>query len=121
MSRPQRVADMEAVATELAAEIGNVVRNDGLLLRDQQRSGGSEVVVEDLASLVRQFCGPSVDEIDRAIIELQAMRDVVRNEGERIEREVADYVSMTRTATASTKVIVEGLAKWRSALAPKAA
>ena len=83
---------------------------------EQRRGGGSEAAVEDMGLLLHRIFGPAVDEIDRAIFELQAMRDVVRNEGERVQREVADCVSMSQTAMASTRIIAEGLAQWRSAM-----
>jgi hypothetical protein len=116
MSRPQPLANVEAAPTDLVGEIGDFVRADALFGREQRRGGGSEAAVEDMRFLLDRIFGPSVDEIDRAISELQTMRDVVRNEGERVQREVADYVSMSQTAMASTKLIAEGLAHWRSAM-----
>ena len=56
-----------------------------------------------------------LDEIDRAISELQSMQDMVRSESERVEREITTYASMSQAAMASTKIIADGLAHWQSA------
>jgi hypothetical protein len=116
MSKPQRLVDMEAMATELAGEIGEFVRADASSGREQRRGGGSEVAVADMRLVLPRISAVPMDEIDRAILELQTMRDLVRHEGERIEREIADYVSMSQTAMASTKIIAEGLAQHLGAL-----
>jgi hypothetical protein len=119
MSRPQRL--VEAAATDLAGDIGDIsgfVRADVLFSRERRRDGGGEAAVEDIRLVLHRLSGATVDEIDRVIFELQAMRDVVQNEGARIQREVTEYASMSRTAMASTQIIAEGLAHWRSAAAP---
>jgi hypothetical protein len=116
MSKPQRLADVEAMATELAGEIGDIVRGDASSSREQRRGGGSEVPVQDMRLMLPRISAVPMDEIDRAILELQTMRDLVRHEGERIEREIADYMSMSQTAMASTKIIAEGLAQHLGAL-----
>ena len=118
VSKPQRLADVEAAATNLAGEVGDFVRADAWSWREEPRGGDSDPTVEDIGLLLHRIIGPSVDEIERAIFELQAMREVVRNEGKRLRREVTDYVTMSHSAMASTKIIAEGLAHWRSAIAP---
>ena len=118
MTKPQRLADVETAATDLVGDIGDFVRAESLIRRERWRDGGSEAAVGDIRLLLHQLAAASADEIDRVILELQAMRDVVRNEGERIQRDVIDYANMSQTALASTKIIAEGLAHWRSATAP---
>jgi hypothetical protein len=115
MSKPQRLADVEAAASELAGEIGDFVRSDASFLRARRRAGGSEVPVEDMHLALHRISAAPIDEMDRLILELQTMRDLVRHEGERLEREINDYVSLSETAMASTRIIAGGLAHCRSA------
>jgi hypothetical protein len=42
------------------------------------------------------------------------MREFLRNEGERVQREIAGYATVSQTAAASMKVISESMAQWRS-------
>jgi hypothetical protein len=64
--------------------------------------------------LVQRVAGASISEIDNVIEELRTMREFLRDEGERV-RETARYASAGQTAAASTKVIAESMAQWRSA------
>ena len=59
--------------------------------------------------------GSSADEIDRIVGELQALRELLGREGARVQREIAEYASLSESAMQSTKVIAEGLAQWKSA------
>jgi hypothetical protein len=46
--------------------------------------------------------------------ELKSLRNYVLNEGQRIEREVTEYVRLNQGAIESTKVITETLLKWKT-------
>jgi hypothetical protein len=118
MSKHQRLADVEAAASELAGEIGDFVRSDASFLRARRRAGGTEVPIEEMRSMLHRISAAPMNEIARVILELETMRDLVRHEGERIEREIKDYVSMSETAMASTRSLAGDLARWRSAAAP---
>jgi hypothetical protein len=93
----------------------------------------SEVEISDTAmrmlegeirALVRgdKAAGPCVDllaagaasiaEIEKLIEELQVARDYLREEGERVQRLTARYAHLTRTASASVKMISQSW-QWR--------
>ena len=65
--------------------------------------------------LIRRVSGASMKEIDRVISELQSLRDMLRNEGERVSREIAGYVTLNQAATAVMKIIADSLTQWKSA------
>jgi hypothetical protein len=46
--------------------------------------------------------------------ELSAVRDMLRNEGERVQREVSGYASLSQTAMTSMKIIGDSLVQWKS-------
>jgi len=115
MTKPQRLTDVEAAATELASEISDIVRADAFVRRERWQASDSEAAVENASSLICRISSAMLNEIDRAISELQSMQDVVRCESERVEREITNYASMGQTTMASIKILADGLAHWRSA------
>ena len=58
----------------------------------------------------------SVTEIENLIGELERLRDFVRQEGIRLQREIEGYARLSEEATKSTKIIAESVAQWKSAL-----
>lgn len=69
--------------------------------------------VTDLCGDVLLAGAASVSEIEKLMAELQAARDYLQTEGERLRREAARYSHLTRTAMASVKIISENMDKWR--------
>ena len=55
----------------------------------------------------------SIADIERLMAELQAARDYLQAEGERVRRVNANYAHLAQTASASARVIAESIAKWR--------
>ena len=55
----------------------------------------------------------SIEEIDKLMEELRVARDYLRIEGERVRSINARYAHLTRTASASVKIIAESMGKWR--------
>jgi len=116
-SKPERLGEVDeaaaaAVASEFEGEIREFVRRDVSFRRRTRAESGSEAV-EHVASLVQRVAGASMDDIERVIGELQAMRDMLRNEGERVQREIAGYASLSQAANASMKLISDSLAQWK--------
>jgi len=101
-------------------EIREFVRRDVAYLRktrpetEPAPGANGDAVTENLNSLIRRVSGASMEEIDRVILELQAVRDMLRSEGERVTREISGYASLSHAATTSMKVIADSLTQWRS-------
>ena len=55
----------------------------------------------------------SIADIDRLMAELQAARDYLQAEGERVRQINANYAHLAQTASASARVISESIGKWR--------
>jgi hypothetical protein len=70
---------------------------------------------EDLNSVVRRVAGDSIEEIDRVIRALENVRDMMRNEGERVSREIAGYASLSHAAATAMKVIADSIHQWKDA------
>ena len=67
----------------------------------------------DIAPLVQKFGATAISEIEKMIGELQAARDFLQSEGERVQRETERYTNLTQTASASVKIISDTVAGWR--------
>jgi len=88
------------------------VKNVVTLLAKQQPEAPAESA-EQLNEIIRHIATDSVENIDRVIFDLKSVRDVLRDEGIRISREVNDYASLNQAAAAAMKVIAENLKQWK--------
>src|SRR3954468_16504254 len=116
---PERLGDInQAAASAVEGEIREFVRRDVAHLRRQRTGAEGDPVSDNLNSLIRRVSGASMEEIDRVILELQGVRDMLRNEGERVSREIAGYASLSHAAMTAMKVIGDSLTQWKSAPKP---
>jgi hypothetical protein len=113
---PEKLGDLAQAAT-FEGEIREFVRRDVASVRGQRGTGepGGEPIAENLNSLIRRVSGASVEEIDRIILEMQGVRDMLRGEGERISREIAGYASLSHAAMTAMTVIGDSLKQWKNA------
>ena len=102
--------------TPIEEEISNTVRSDRLAenahaVQTASRTGGE--LSETIGELVQKVGAPSIEEIERLIGDLQAARNYLKAEAERIQQETARYAHLSDTASASVKIIIESLSQWR--------
>jgi|SoiMethySBSTD1v2_1073268.scaffolds.fasta_scaffold832690_2 hypothetical protein len=114
--RSERRGDAEAAAvvTEVEGEIRDFIRRDVSYLRRPREANADTGAVDSINALIQRVSGASVDEIDRVISELQHVRDTLRREGERVQREISGYAGLSQAAMASMKVIAENLQQWKA-------
>ena len=102
----------QAVEAAVEGEIREFVRRDGANLRRAPETD-SEMVANNITTLLQRVAGTSVQEIDRLIAELQTLRALLQEEGARVQRELAAYAHLSQSAMQSTKIIAESLAQWK--------
>jgi len=110
-NRNRRAHDVDqAAGNALEGEIREFVRRDGTLLH-RQRSDADPAndPAENLNESIRRVARASIEEIDRVILELQSVRDMLRSEGERLSRESAHYASLNQHFMSGIKVVAENL------------
>jgi len=98
-------------------EPSDVDRAAASVIPHQQKSAANPAngpAAEKLNELIRRVSGASMEEIDRVISELQSVSDMLRNEGERVSREIAGYASLSHALMTAMKVISDSLTLWRS-------
>jgi hypothetical protein len=71
--------------------------------------------VEDLDSLIRRVAAASMDGIDSTLRELESLREMLRNEGQRVSGEVAEYASLSLSSMNAMKAIAESLRQFKQA------
>jgi hypothetical protein len=119
MTSSEQIAGENPTTNEFEGEIREFVRKDVAPWRKRpERTDLAETQAENVSMLVQRVAGASMSEIDNVIEELRGMREFLRSEGERVQREIAGYATVSQTAAASMKVIAESMAQWRSASGP---
>jgi hypothetical protein len=65
-------------------------------------------------AMIQRVSGASVAEIDRLIGELQSVREFLLNDGQRLQRELTEYVRLNLGALESTRIVAESLTKMKA-------
>src|SRR5215471_4912202 len=109
--KPEKLNDVDqAAAAAFEGEIREFLRRER-----NEADAASEPISDNLNALIRRVSGASMEEIDRVILELQGVRDMLRSEGERVGREIAGYASLSHAAMTAMKVIGDSLMQWKNA------
>jgi len=85
------------------------------LLRGRKANGSASASTEseernvELASQISQISFRSVQEIDHLIDGLQGIRQKLDDDGDRIQREIGQYVSFSESIVDLTKIVSDGM------------
>jgi hypothetical protein len=93
-------------ATQLEEDLTALIRRDSPPSRHRDREPVPDPTSGHLNGLLQQVGGVSIEEIDRIILELQNVRDMLRGESERLSNEVARYADLNNT----TMILMRSLA-----------
>jgi hypothetical protein len=80
-----------------------------------EADAANDPAAENLNGLVGRVASASVEEIDRVILELQSLRDMLRSEGERVSREITGYASLNHASMSAMKIVGDNLKQWKAA------
>ena len=108
-----------AAVEQVEGEIRAFVRRDVSVFRRRQ-GDTAEGGAGSINSVIERVSGASVAEIERVMAELSTLRDLLHTEGDRVQREVTGYASLSQAAMTSMKIIGDSLSQWK-AQAPAAA
>ena len=81
----------------------------GNIRKLQAESEDAQMSSEALGALLREVSKASMEEINRLIIELQTLLRKLQTDGDRIERDIMEYASLSEQATQLTKIVFEGV------------
>jgi hypothetical protein len=113
-NNPTVLADVqrERQAQILEEGLRESIRRDAALRRGSENE--SEGVAGNLGAILQRVGGTSLMEIDRAVSELNSIRDVLETEGRRVQNEIVKYAHLSQASMQSTKTIAESVAQWKS-------
>jgi hypothetical protein len=101
--------------TSFEGEIREFIRRDVAPRRTRNEAAQSgDPGTDHVNKLIGQVSGAATEEIDRVILELQSIRDMLRTEGDRVTREISGYASLNHAAITSMRVIADSLAQWKN-------
>ena len=92
------------------------IRRDNSVVRQhptEAKGSTTEPAFENLNLVVRQLAATSMEEIDRVIRELENVRAMLRNEGERVTREISSYTGLNNAATTAMQVVADSIKQWK--------
>jgi len=108
----EKLGDIAQAAPEFEGQIREFIRRD-VTGRRRLRDEAGDPGVDSVNLLIERVAGQTVAEIDRVVGELSSMRDMLRREGERVQRELTGYAGLSQSAMMSMKIISESLAQWK--------
>ena len=109
---PENLADVDRATTNIEGAIRDVLRRDKRFPHQQRAEADG---VEEQDALILRVANASTEEIDRLIFELQSVRDMLRREGERVNRDLASYTNLNQHLMTGMKIISENLRQWKGA------
>ncbi len=95
--------------SEIGGSLHELVRTN-VTLR-QGESGDDEISVSSLDTLLRHLSENSTREIENLIGELQRLRKKLQTDGNRVQRDIAEYTSLNHQVMQLTKIISESVKK----------
>jgi len=118
-----------SAVSEVEAGIRDFVRNDIAYLRrpaatpaaaatETGAGGDANAEVSNLNSLIQRVAGTSLSEIENLITELETIRTLLHEEGQRVQREIAGYAQLSQAAMKSTRMIADNVAQWKRLAEP---
>jgi hypothetical protein len=115
MTALRRLGDINPSTNQgFEGEIREFIRRDVSMRRPTRtEDGGNDAGVESISNLIDRVSGASVEEIDRLVAQLQAMREMLHREGERVRRELTGYAGLSQSAMTSMKIISDTLAQFK--------
>jgi hypothetical protein len=109
-------AQAEPIMKAMEEEISNSRRGDqitdGRAGLKPERDAIGELDVT-FGQLIEKVGATSIAEIEKLISDLQAARNYLKAESDRIQQEMTRYAHLSDTASASVKIITESLGQWR--------
>jgi DNA primase large subunit len=110
MNKPLSSAEIgRSSETEIERDIHELARGSVALRRTEK--GDDEISGDSLGTLIRRMSETSTREIENLLSELQTLRKKLQNDGDRIQREIAEYTDLSQQVMQLTTIISESVKK----------
>ena len=111
IARPLGTTELEkALEVEVRENIHELARGSSAVFR-QGEEGDAETSTDNLAGLLRRVSDASTREVDCLISDLQALRRKLNTDGNRIQRDIAEFSELSQQVMQLTNIISESVKK----------
>jgi hypothetical protein len=93
--------------SEIEGNIRDLVRQQNSTIRQSDPVG--EQATSELSSLLRQVSLQSTREVDRLIEDLKLLREKLEAQGNRVQRDIVEYASLSQSVVQLTKIVSDGM------------
>ncbi len=117
MSKPVAlVAQPDSV--EVEDGIRGILRRADTELRRERGEGGAPSIPtgQDPAELVRRVTGTSTEQVERVVLQLQSLSDLLRSEADRVNREIEGYIKLNDHAASAMQAMGTALEQLSDAI-----
>jgi hypothetical protein len=116
MNAPASVAATEksVSVTSAVPPEGRHSAANGSTVSRHAKNAHVDTDAERMTSMLVRMAAHSVDELEGLFSELQEVRDFLKSEGDRVQREVANYAQLNQSALTAIKIITETIGPWKS-------
>lgn len=109
---PKNPADVDQAVSAFEDEMRGALRS---LSRQPGNPDSIEDPAVDASRLIQRLAGASMEEVDRVILELQNLRDMLRIEGERMNHEIARFARLNQASMIAMRSIADSLVQRKGA------
>src|ERR1700745_138720 len=111
IARPLGTTELEkSLEVEVRENIHELARGSSAVFR-QGEATEAEPSTDNLAALLRRVAEASTREVDSLIGDLQSLRRKLNIDGNRIQREIAEYTELSQQVMQLTNIISESVKK----------
>jgi hypothetical protein len=109
IAEPLASAEDKSLESEIGRNTSKFPRTGAAFRRTE--SGDGEPSAENLGNLLRPISKASMGEIDNLIGELQTLRRKLQTDGDRIQRDIAEYAELSQQVMQLTTIISDSVKK----------
>jgi hypothetical protein len=116
MESEKSAADATVTANkDVQAETRAAIQRDAPRPQKPAPDVGDRLSGDAIAPFIQKFGDGPIAEIERVIGELNAARNHLKSEADRIHHETIRYAQLNEMASASVRIILDSLREWREA------
>jgi hypothetical protein len=112
----RRASEPDAFSGQPSSEVTSDVPSEGLPQGISEIARPVEGDAGTVSVLIERVEGITVAEIDGLMAEMQSIRALIVEEGDRVRRELAGYAKVNRSLLETTQSITDELVAWRTPL-----
>ena len=101
--------DIDRVVNAFEDNVRESLRHSTHQQRSERDDPANDPPAENVNAVIRSVAGASIEEIDRVILELQKVRNVLLNEGKRLSDEFARFTTLSHMSMTAMKAIADSL------------